>query len=274
MPKVKPGLSVEESVADRPHNELVSVIYGALLVCAIIVTGAALLGGSLGQIGPRWSGAVDSVSRTAGLSLKKVELIGLEHLPETSRRVRLATMIEPGENMFRADPHEIQRRIEATGLVSQVSVYRLWPDTVMIYAQPAQPVAIWQNGTQQIWVDHMGRAMKGPVEGPADDLLKVVSDDVPSTLPVLVQALNRLPGLKIRLDHVRRVGARRWDLILANGMIIQLPEDAALPQALGRLAKLDSQTALTSRVIDRIDLRQVRSVYLKPQTSTSLEEAA
>ena len=274
MPKVNGRPPSQDEYLVDSNTQLSSVLYGFVMVAAIIVAGAALLGGSLGQLGQRWSGAVDDIAQVTGLSLERVELIGLEHRPETARQIRLAVMVEPGENMFRANPHAIRRRVEATRLVSNVSVYRLWPDTVMIYANAVEPVALWQNPQGWQVIDSLGRVSVPTHEIDPESLLKTVSDDVPGTAPILVHALHRLPHLAEKIDHAARIGARRWDLILENGTLIQLPGDAYLGDALDRLAALDAAASLTDRNLEKIDLRLAKQVYLKPSRSIEIEEAA
>ena len=111
MPRAKAKKQAPEPDIVMERTQISSVMFGLVMVVALIVAGAALLGGSLSQVGKRWGSAMDGASRTVGLSVDNVEVIGLEHVPAVARQIRTAAMIEPGENMFRADPHLIRRRV-------------------------------------------------------------------------------------------------------------------------------------------------------------------
>lgn len=57
-----------------------------------------------------------------------------------------------------------------------------------------------------------------------------------------------------RLRGLRRMGMRRWDVILDRGQIIQLPEDNPL-DALNRVLALDTAQQILNRDIVIIDMR-------------------
>lgn len=272
MPKISDD--GDDIYAAKRPNQVASIVYGLVMVVAIIVAGAALLGGSMGQIGQRWSSSVDGFARVTGLSLQNVELIGLEHAPDVARQVRLAVMIEPGENMFRADPYDIKRRIEATELVNKVSVYRLWPDTVMIYATAVEPVALWRQDSGFAVVDSLGRIVQHPTTIDEASLLQVSGEDAAGGLPDLIVALTAYPDIRPQIDHLERVSARRWDMILKSGLKIQLPNDENIHAALARLARLEAKWSLSHRRVAQIDLRLAQAVYIKPSSATDIEEAA
>jgi cell division protein FtsQ len=274
MPKVKQRQPEPEVYA--PRTQVSSVIFGIVMVIAIIVAGAALLGGSLSKAAQRWGGAMDSVSRTMGLSVDYVEVRGLENAPPVvQRQIKMAAMIAPGENMFRADPHVIKSRIEGTRLVANVRVYRHWPDTVMIYADPAQPSALWYDGDKWAVVDSLGRLMGAVKATDHAALVKSVGVGAPEAMPALKTALAHMPHLERQVSVARRVASRRWDLELNTGAIVRLPADEDLGEGLKSLARMEAATDLTRRSLAAIDLRVIGKVFLTPsQSAQSVEEAA
>lgn len=249
-------------------TQISSVIFGLVMVVALIVAGAAMLGGSLSQVGKRWGSAMDGASRSVGLSVDKVEVIGLEHIPAVARQVKTAAMVEPGENMFRADPHLIQRRVEDLQLVTNVRVYRLWPDTVMIYADAAEAAALWNDGERWSVVDSMGRIM--PKARPQDhlDLVKSIGAGGAEAVPILDKVVAALPDLRPEIDHARRVAGRRWDLVLHSGAIVKLPNDDRIMAGVQTFARLDRTGNLKRRPLAAIDLRVEGRVFLTPNNKT------
>ncbi|MEM9123268.1 MAG: cell division protein FtsQ/DivIB, partial [Pseudomonadota bacterium] len=69
-------------------------------------------------------------------------------------------------------------------------------------------------------------------------------------------ALRERPELASRVFRASRVGDRRWDLRLDNGVHILLPEDRLGP-ALDFLQISDYQAALLDGKLKRIDMRAV-----------------
>ena len=82
----------------------------------------------------------------------------------------------------------------------------------------------------------------------------IVGGDAPDEAPALFTLLAAQPRLSKRVRAAVRVGARRWNLRLDNGIDIQLPEENA-SDAWARLAELDREHRLLARDIELIDLR-------------------
>ena len=274
MPKVKAGKSAPEPEVYGEPNPISSVIFGLVMVVAMIVAGAAMLGGSLSQAGKRWGNAMDATARSVGLSVDVVEVVGLEHVPETSRSVRLAAMIDRGENMFRADPHRIRKRIEETGLVKSVNVYRMWPDTVIIRADAAQATALWYSGERWTVVDSLGREMTRKNPGDHRSLIKTIGEGAPEAIPALEQALVGQADLMGEIEIAKRVATRRWDLQLKSGMIVRLPSDESLKTAITYLVKANQRGEVLSRAVATLDLRVDGQMVMTPLNGRSSEEAA
>ena len=268
MPKVKPATRKRKAAPEPEYygerTQVSSVIFGLVMVFAIIVAGAALLGGSLSQAGQRWASVMDGTSRTLGLSVESVQIVGLEHVPGVARQIEAAAMIAPGENMFRADPHVIRRRVEDTQLVTNVRVYRLWPDTVMIHADAAQASALWFDDTEWRVVDTLGRLMPGHRASDYAHLVKSVGVGAPEAVPGLDKALLEMPELITQIVLARRIAGRRWDLELKSGAIVRLPVDENLSVGMASLARFEAKGALTRRPIALIDLRVPGRIFLTP----------
>ena len=63
-----------------------------------------------------------------------------------------------------------------------------------------------------------------------------------------------LPELRARVKAYVRVGDRRWDLRLENGLSVLLPEDQPV-EALAEVARMDRENGLLSRDIVSVDMR-------------------
>ncbi|OZB14143.1 MAG: hypothetical protein B7X53_14500 [Hyphomonas sp. 34-62-18] len=281
MPKIERNQTVPgrrrapATIIDETTGEEVrvsSVIFGIVMLIAILVATAAWMGGSMSQIGSRFGGFMDDTARLVGVDVRSVAVIGLELNPALADEVRAAAMIEPGENMFRADPYVIRRRVEATKKVLNVRVHRLWPGQVVILAEAAEPVALWHDGKNWKVVDGLGRILPDAKAEDHGDLLRLAGLGAPAAAPQLTRALAASPDINERVAVATRVGERRWDMRFVSGVTVRLPEDEALEPALDRLAKLQVRTALTQRPLEMIDLRSRSRVYLRAATEAKLAQ--
>ncbi|MGH1422893.1 MAG: cell division protein FtsQ/DivIB [Hyphomonas sp.] len=278
MPKVNRNSSGRRraaTITDHSTGQEVrvtSVIFGLVLLIGIIVGTAAWMGGSMSQIENRFSGFMDDTARMTGIAVNDVSIIGLDQNPALVQDVRAAAMIEPGENMFRADPHVIRRRVEATRKVLNVRVHRLWPDQVVIIADAAEPVALWHDGTDWAVVDGLGRIMPGARADDQKPLLRLAGPGAAKAAPDLVTALAETPDVSTRVAIATRIKDRRWDMHLINGSKVLLPEDDEMSPALKQLERMQIRTALMQRGVDSIDLRNSGRIYLKPTDDTSLKQ--
>lgn len=268
-----PATLIDESTGEEVRVS--SVIFGVVMLVAILVAIAAWMGGSLSQVGTRFGGFMDDSARLAGIDVEEVVVLGLQDNPALEDEVRAAAMIEPGENMFRADPHLIKSRVEGTHKVLNVRVHRLWPGNIVILADAAEPVALWHDGRQWKVVDGLGRLLPGARAEDHPDLLRLAGAGAPEAAPQLAAALARAHDINGRVAVATRIGERRWDMRFVNGVTVRLPEDEALEPAIERLAKLQVRTALTQRPLEMIDLRSKGRVYLRlsenPATPPSRE---
>lgn len=271
MPKMK---RVIEEVDRREPVSVSSVLFGLVMIIALIVALAALMGGSLSRVETRLANTLDATARAAGLAVESVAVIGLEHDPELAAQVRAAAMVEPGENMWRANPHRIAERVDATRKVARVRVHRLWPDQIVIMAEPARPMALHEaGGTWQV-IDTLGRAMPAQLAAEHADLPRIAGKGAPAAAATLIAALNATPEVGGALLRAERIAERRWDLHIAGGLVVRLPEDDHLPAALDQLAGLELRTALLERRLSRIDLRVQGRVFLAPPQVPAIREEA
>ena len=70
----------------------------------------------------------------------------------------------------------------------------------------------------------------------------------------IVASVSRYPQISSKVRAYQRVGSRRWDLQLENGIQVLLPENG-LEAGLSRLAQLDEEKDIFNRAVERIDLR-------------------
>jgi cell division protein FtsQ len=70
------------------------------------------------------------------------------------------------------------------------------------------------------------------------------------------------PQIAGEVKAYQRVGDRRWDLLLKNGVSLMLPE-SRIDEALADIANMDSKAGLLSRDIASVDLRLTDRVVVR-----------
>lgn len=260
------GRARHDVIDDREEVQASSILFGLAILTALIVAAAAWMGGSLSQLERRAGHMLDSAARSTGLAVQYVSVEGVSD--EIADELRFAALVEPGENMFRADPHLVRKRIEATGRVVNVQVHRFWPDHILILADAVEPVALWRDpaAIDAKWavVDGLGRVMSEPPQD-QNALVRVVGAGADEAAPLLASELEEFPQLSARIAWAERVSEERWDLKFDTGVVAQLPRDASQGQAIRRLAFLDRDTQVLNRPVRQIDMRHSEQVYLSPE---------
>jgi cell division protein FtsQ len=84
----------------------------------------------------------------------------------------------------------------------------------------------------------------------------------PEAAASFVALVSTQPELKSRVKIAIRRGERRWDLQLANGVGVRLPEEGA-EAALAELVNLDREQKIFARDILSIDLRFANRYVVK-----------
>ena len=277
MPKVKGQPKQGQRTRPQPRKrapapvpveparaDLTSVLTGFVMVVALIVAGAALLGGSMSKVSDGVGNAFDSAATGLGFAVEDVQITGLGSDVRRASLVQQMSGVAPGDNMFRADPHEIRRQVLATGQVTSAHVYRLWPNQILINASPAKASAIWYDGDGQQVVDSTGQVMEGLSARDYSELVLLTGVDAPQGVPALLQFLARADTVRDRVSYAERVSRRRWDVKLRDGLLIRLPADASVKRATDELIALENATDLSQRSLTRIDLRVAGRTFLEP----------
>jgi cell division protein FtsQ len=91
----------------------------------------------------------------------------------------------------------------------------------------------------------------------------VVGLGAPQAAAPLIDALAAQPTLQGRVVAAVRVGERRWNLRMNNGMDVLLPEGAEA-QALAKLVELQASHALLDRPLQALDLRLPDRLVVRP----------
>ena len=224
-----------------------------------LMAGAGLVqGGHLGFGG----GAAETASADAWYPIEEILAAGHYH---TRRKDLLAAIsVKPGDDMMDVDPDEVRARVESLDWIASAKVARLWPATLQVQVVEKEPYAIWQSKGVSWLIDRKGTRITKDGVGEFAGLPLVVGDGAPQHAAALVEILKRFPAIQRVVKASVRVGDRRWDLHLKNGIQVRLPEDG-VEDALQRLTTLEAEQKIFERDIESVDLRLPDRLIIKPR---------
>ncbi|HUO12306.1 MAG TPA: cell division protein FtsQ/DivIB [Caulobacteraceae bacterium] len=232
------------------------------------IVGAAVIAGLVDHRAERFvAGLADDMAvnvADAGFRLDHVSLQGAS--ARSYADILAAAALPAHAPLLTLDLDAARKRIEQVGWVKSATVMRLLPDGVVIAVQERRLLAVWQHNGQASVIDSDGVVASTADPAGFASLPLVVGEGANTAAAAILPAVLSRPRLAERLEALVRVDARRWDLRLKDGCIIQLPatdEEAALI----RLDALDQQSRVLDLGLARIDLRDPEMVLVRPRSS-------
>lgn len=204
-----------------------------------------------------------NITAAQGLIIEDVLVEGRRY---TAREdLQKAVDAERGDPILAFDPKSVRARIEQLSWVDQAMVERRLPKLVMIGLTERGPLALWQkNGVLRL-IDTKGEVIAGADLALFDHLKIVTGEDAATHAFSFLTLLQAEPLVEKVTDSAVRVGGRRWDLHLENGMIAQLPEtDVGL--ALSRLAREIRMNDILDKNISHINLSEPDRIIVRSRT--------
>jgi len=237
----------------------------AISAIAVLVLGVGLLLGTGDrghQLAEATGKAVYGRFAAAGFKIAHVRLNGASAYAQPD--ILRAAGVNPGDPIFGLDLKSMRERVEQVGWVKSAEIARLLPDTLAITVVERPRLAVWQYQGHTELIDAAGQVIPEADPGRFADLPLVVGEGANEAAAAILPLVQSRPRLMGRMEALVRVDARRWDLRLKDGAIIQLPEsheDSALIQ----LDQLDQRARLLELGFERIDLRDPDTVAVRPR---------
>ena len=155
-------------------------------------------------------------------------------------------------------------RLEQLPWIRVASIERQYPGTIRVKIVERRPLALWQRKNELVLVDEIGDVITPRKLDRFHKMLVLVGKDAPAHATALLSILSREPDLKHRVNAAVRVGDRRWNIRMDNGVYVRLPENDALA-AWRRFARLERQHKLLKQDLLSIDLRIADQLIVRPR---------
>lgn len=207
------------------------------------------------------SDAFWGMTADAGFKLGQVYLTGREHADIAV--VKAALNAQPGAPILAMDLQAIQAKLQEIPEVKSATISRQLPGALSVALVERQPAAVWQREGKHMLVDEEGVVLASDSYKPEQPLPVVVGDDAPQHVEGLVKLLNAAPALKPQVVAAVRIGSRRWNVQLQNGVTVMLPQDGA-DDAWKRFSQLVDREGLLTKAVSSVDMRMEDRVFIMP----------
>ena len=223
-------------------------------IAALVVLGLAGLAamGRLPEIGAALHAGLDARLARSGFAVSSIDIAGARQV--SAETIAEAIGADPAHSLLAVDPKAARARVEAISWVEQASVARLWPDRVAVLLTEREPFALWQQEGYHRVIDRSGVVISDADPRAYADLPRVVGEGANGPAAEIVDLLARQGEIAALVTHAVRVGERRWNLRLAAGGDILLPENDPA-SALALLATLHGERRVLDLDAQAFDLR-------------------
>jgi cell division protein FtsQ len=266
LPKVQPGTARREKppglfsrlmprfafIAGRPMMAMTVISVILALITALFASG--ILGRGLRAV----DNGINSTLAHAGFGISEIHITGNRRTPY--KQILEVLGMQPGQSIFSADLFGARNRLAHLDWIESAQVHRRYPDAIFVTLVEKRPFALWQAPPNA-----RGEAPIALVERDGDvittrdlekfsRLPKLVGEGAPQAAAELVDAVKSHRAISARTAAFARISARRWNLILDDGVIVKLPE-AGWDKQLAALEQLIIDKRILERDVVEIDLR-------------------
>ncbi len=212
---------------------------------------AAILYGSL--TGGQFFTTAETVSASAGFAVKEIEIGGNLYTPVD--QIFAALGLDRGRSLIMIDPADARTALAALPWISGAEIRKIYPSKIVITVSERAPFAVWQTGDALSVIESDGSVIGGYAADPSLAALPLfVGKGAATEAKAFQETIAKYSEIAPRVRAHIRVGERRWDLRIDNGMTIRLPEDD-VEQALSRLVAMQGEHGVLDLDLAAIDLR-------------------
>jgi len=246
-------------------KKFVSRLFTTFIICLILSIAWLGYTGKIKQLAEDVTSSALQSTVDAGFNLKTVYVEGLSHLTDSEISHMLPVLKTP---IFSISLRKLKHEIESMGWVEEASIHRKLPDTLFIEIIERSPRAIWQYQGKLSLIDKKGNIIVDNSNGDSDVWVRsglplLVGEDANRHANMLLTFMSEEPELMRKVSSIIRIGSRRWNVRLDNGIEIKLPEENP-DVAWRKLAQMHRDERVLDRAIKDIDLRIKDRLFILP----------
>ncbi|MFA5950985.1 MAG: cell division protein FtsQ/DivIB [Hyphomicrobium sp.] len=248
----------------RPALVRPAFIRPALVCFAMCVAGAAYLAMQDERLAGQARSVLperDAIAGPLGLGIDQVALAG--HRYTFDGDVFDALDLGNVRSFLSFDAKSAKARIERLPWIATAELTRVYPGRLDVRVTERKAFAIWTRGDRQYLIDETGRTLSAIGGSSLPDLPHVAGEGAATEAKALLDLLAGFPDVAKRLAKAERVGERRWNLNLHDGITLKLPADGEA-RVLAELASNDDLRRLASTANSIIDFRAPGRAAVRP----------
>ena len=218
-------------------------------------------------VGGHTSTVVQAFTARSGFAMSDIRVSG--NLETSEIDIIQQIGLDGWTSLIGFDAEAARARIAGLPWVESASVQKVYPDRIDVKITERRPFAIWQHGSQLTVVEKDGSIIAPFTSQRHAALPLVVGMGAAREAGTLVDRMAQFPGIASRAVGYMRIGERRWDVRLENGVTLRLPEGRE-DEALAEVAELDDAYDILSRDVLVVDLRLPDRLVVKltPEAAT------
>lgn len=202
-----------------------------------------------------------SISSKAGFKVKDILVTGRVQVPADTLLSHLS--IKQGAPIFDVSIEDAQKSLADISWVKTVYISRRLPDKIIVELRERTPLALWQYQKKISVIDETGVVLTTNAGDEFSALPLIVGEDAPQGIVDLMALLRAEPEMAAQLASAIRIGGRRWDFRLKNGISVKLPEQN-VELALRHLMMTEAQDNILGKDLAVIDLRIPEKLVMTP----------
>jgi len=224
----------------------------------LVLLWALLASGVIGRSVHAVGRGASAVTADAGFGISEIHITGNRRTPY--KQVLEVLGMKPGQSIFSADLWSARGRLARLDWIASAELHRRYPDAIFVSLVEKRPFALWQppadaHGEAPILVvERNGHVITSRDVEKFRRLPKLVGAGAPQAAADLVDAVATHRAVAARIAAYARQSERRWNLILDDGVVVQLPETGWQKQ-LDALEHLIVDNGILERDVSEIDLR-------------------
>jgi cell division protein FtsQ len=228
------------------------------LLAVLVLLGALFASGVIGRGIHAVDRTIDTITADAGFGISEIHITGNRRTPYN--QVLEVLGMKPGQAIFSADVWQARDRLAHLEWIASAEIHRRYPDAIFVTLVEKRPFALWQapanaHGEAPIWVvERNGKLITTHEVDKFRRLPKLVGSGAPQAAADLVDAVATHRAVAARIAAYARQSQRRWNLILDDGVVVQLPE-TGWQKELDALEHLIIDGGILERDVTEIDLR-------------------
>ncbi len=245
------------------------ILTATLGLAGLTCVAAVLASGIIGRGVDAGDRALGMMAANAGFGVNEVHLSGAKRT--APQDILTALGFHMGQSIFGADVHEARDRLLQLEWVKTADLRRRFPDDITVAITEKQPFALWHTPEGTFVVERNGAVITNKNVTEFADLPRLIGLGAPEAAADLVDAIPQHRAIAARLKGMQRVGERRWNLVLDDNVVVQLPEKN-WHKELTTLENMIVDKGILERDVSQIDLRSPTTYFFLLRNGTKTEQ--